>query len=223
MEQRNTTGGGSAPQSRGTPGGGDAARDRAGTGPGTGAGSAAAGGAGSAAAPTSTDTGLSADRTRREGGIVGRARDRATAQLSTQKDRATDGLGAIVQAFRQTSDRLRQDQHPTVAQYVDRATEQIERLSNRLREKNVDDLLRDAGNLARRQPGLVIGASFATGLIAARVLKSRRGQQGFRDTGTTAGAPGGYRGGYASPGGTGGTAGGAGAPGVPPAPGAPGA
>jgi len=36
----------------------------------------------------------------------------------------------------------------------------------------MDQMLRDARNLARRQPALFIGGSFAVGLLAARFVKS---------------------------------------------------
>jgi ElaB/YqjD/DUF883 family membrane-anchored ribosome-binding protein len=105
-------------------------------------------------------------------GLVGKVKERATAQLSTQKDRATDHLGSIVQAVRHSGERLREDRHETVAQYVEQAAEQLERFSNSLREKDVNELLQDAQRLARRQPALFIGGSFAAGLLAARFLKS---------------------------------------------------
>ena len=114
----------------------------------------------------------STEATATPGGIVAQVKERATAQLSTQKDRATDGLGSIAQAVRQTTDKLREDQQDIVAQYVEKAADQIERLSNSLREKDVNELLQDAQRFARRQPALFIGGSFAVGLLAARFLKS---------------------------------------------------
>lgn len=105
-------------------------------------------------------------------GLVGKVKERATEQLSAQKDRATDGLGAIVHAVRQTGERLRGDQQDTMARYVEQAASQLERLSTGLREKDVNELLQDAQRLARRQPALFIGGSFAVGLLAARFLKS---------------------------------------------------
>lgn len=107
-------------------------------------------------------------------GIAGKVKARATAQLATQKNRATDGLGTVASAVRQTSQHLREQQNETVAQYVEKAAEQLERFSNRLREKDVGELLQDAQRLARRQPALFIGGSFAVGLLAARFLKSSR-------------------------------------------------
>jgi HPt (histidine-containing phosphotransfer) domain-containing protein len=107
-------------------------------------------------------------------GIVGKMKERAATQLTTQKDRATEGLGMLAHAVRHTTERLRDEQHETVATYVERAAEQLERLSSNLRGKDVSELLQDAQRLARRQPALFIGGSFAIGLLAARFLKSSR-------------------------------------------------
>jgi len=104
--------------------------------------------------------------------LMNTVKQRATAGLDTQKTRATDGLSVISSAVRQTTDNLRKEQHDTLAQYVDRAADQLDRFSTALREKDLDQLLHDAQQLARRQPALFIGGSFAVGLLAARFLKS---------------------------------------------------
>lgn len=108
------------------------------------------------------------------GGLVSGVKSKATEQLSAQKGRATEGLDAIASAVRQSTAHLRSEQHDTVAQYAERAAEQLERLSASLRNRDVDDILRDVRSLARRQPALVIGGSFVAGMLAARFLKSSR-------------------------------------------------
>jgi hypothetical protein len=121
-----------------------------------------------AATPTSSDSTKGGNT----GGIVDRVRERAAAQLSSQKDKATDGLGTVASAVRQTTQSLRDQQHETVAHYVEQAADQIERLSERLKNKDVRELLDDVQQLARRQPALFIGGAFALGLMGARFLKS---------------------------------------------------
>jgi len=106
------------------------------------------------------------------GGIVGRVREQATAQLSSQKDKATDGLGSVAQAVRETTKHLRDNQHDTVARYAEQTADRLERFSQRLKDKDVGELLNDAQQLARRQPALFIGGAFALGLLGARFLKS---------------------------------------------------
>jgi hypothetical protein len=114
-------------------------------------------------------------------GIMEKVREGATSQLSTQKDRATEGIGSIAQAVRQSTQHLRDNQHDTIAEYVDQAANQLEQFSNRLKQKDVSELLRDAQQLAKKQPAVFIGAAFAVGLLGARFLKSSRERQpGFR-------------------------------------------
>jgi len=110
-------------------------------------------------------------------GLIDKVKQGATAQLSTQKDRATEGIGSVVDAVRQSTQHLRNNQHETIAEYVDQAAGHLERWSNQLKEKNVGEILEEAQQLARRRPAVFIGAAFAVGLIGARFLKSSRDRQ----------------------------------------------
>ena len=123
--------------------------------------------------PGSTGTAThSTDTNSTNTGLVGKVREQATAQLSSQKDKATEGLGSVAQAVRQTTQHLRDNQHETVAHYAEQAAEQIERFSQGLKNKDVGELMNDAQRLARRQPALFVGGAFALGLLGARFLKS---------------------------------------------------
>lgn len=105
-------------------------------------------------------------------GLMDRVKESATSQLGAQKDRATDGLGSVAQAVRQSTQQLRDQQHDTIAQYVEQAADQLERFATRMKGKNVGDLAREAQDLARRRPALFIGSAFALGLLGARFIKS---------------------------------------------------
>lgn len=105
-------------------------------------------------------------------GVMARVRETASAQLASQKDRATDGLGSVVQAVRQSTQQLRDQQHDTLAQYVEQAANHLERFSQGLKNKDINELLTDAQQMARRQPALFIGSAFAIGLLGARFIKS---------------------------------------------------
>jgi hypothetical protein len=129
-------------------------------------------------------------------GIVDRVKERAAAQISTQKDRATDGLGSVAQAVRQSTQQLRDQRHETVASYVEQAADQIERLSRRLKEKDVGELVEDAQRLARRQPALFVGSAFALGLVGARFFKSTSPNSDDDRYGSYGGGYGGGRGAY---------------------------
>lgn len=124
-------------------------------------------GAGTAPAPAAgqqTDTGQQT--------FAGRLRDKAGERLSTQKTRATDGIASVAQAIRQSTARLRDERHDSIAEYVDRGAEQLERLSGYLQQKDAAELWSDAQRFARRRPAVFIGSAFVAGLVAARFLKS---------------------------------------------------
>jgi len=124
---------------------------------------------------TSSASGSSAsgsDVAQKAAGLVDTVKQQASSQLNAQKQKASDGIGSVVAAVRQTSEKLREGQQAGVAQYVERAADQLERFSNHLRDRDIDELMNEARNFARRQPALFVGSSFAIGLVAARFFKA---------------------------------------------------
>jgi len=123
------------------------------------------------------------DTGQQSSGILNTVRAKATSQLNEQKTRATDSLGNVAQAVRQSTHHLREQQYDTVAQFVERAADQIERFSNHLRERDLNDLMSEAQRFARQQPAVFIGSSFAAGMLAARFIKASRPSRSFDDRG----------------------------------------
>jgi hypothetical protein len=113
-----------------------------------------------------------ANRGGRSTGMVDRVRHRAAAQLTTQKTRATEALGSVAAALRESSQPLRDNNHAMLADYAGKAADQLEQFSTRFRERDLTELMDDAKRFARRQPALFVGAAFAAGVLAARFLKS---------------------------------------------------
>lgn len=133
-------------------------------------------------------------------GLMDKVRQGATSQLSTQKNKATDGIGTVAQAVRQASQQLRTQQHDAIANYIDQAANQLEQFSTRLRDKDIGELVRDAQQFARRRPAVFIGSAFALGLLGARFLKSSRDRQFQGDGRNAYASPStGYRTGYGTP------------------------
>ena len=128
-------------------------------------------------------------------GLMDKVKVGAVSQLNAQKDRATGGLGSVAHAVRQTAQPLRDAQQETIAHYVEQAAGQIDRLSDALKRKNVEELAADAQQFARRNPAIFIGSAFALGLIAARFFKSSRERDanGSWRRGGSAREDGGYR------------------------------
>jgi len=105
--------------------------------------------------------------------VASQAGDKVASRLDTQKDRAADGLGSVAQTLRQTSDQLReQNNGAAVQEYISSAANQIDRLSGYLRSTNVNQMVNQVEQFARRQPALFLGGAFVLGLIGARFLKS---------------------------------------------------
>jgi ElaB/YqjD/DUF883 family membrane-anchored ribosome-binding protein len=128
----------------------------------------------SAAASRDSDLGSTNGDGHSARGLVNQIRQKATSQINEQKNRATDGLGGVAQAVRESTQQLRAQHYDTVADMVERAADQIERFSNNLRERDLDQIVADAQDLARKNPSVFIGASFAAGLVAARFVKASR-------------------------------------------------
>lgn len=127
--------------------------------------------------------------------FAGRVREQAGERVTAQKNRATDSMTAVAHVVRETTTRLRNEQHESIAEYVDRGAEQLERFSAYLKNKDAAELWREAQNYARRRPSVFVGSAFVVGLLAARFLKSSSpvrsqrpswqrtgsGRQGFSD------------------------------------------
>ena len=130
-----------------------------------------------------------ADRAQQQTGqVAGQIKQQASSRLSGQIDRAAEGLGNLSQALLSMSGQLRQQDQALVAEYTSRTAEQVQRAASYLRGKDVDQLVDEAEQFARRQPVVFISGAFALGLVAARFLKSS-GQRAGPDA-AQAGSPG---------------------------------
>ena len=112
------------------------------------------------------------ETTGQSAGLMDKLRNGATSQLGAQKDRATDGISSVAQAVRQSTQQLRDNQHDVIARYVEQAVDRVERVTDQLKNKDVNELMRDAQQFARRNPAVFVGAAFGVGIVAARFLKS---------------------------------------------------
>jgi hypothetical protein len=106
------------------------------------------------------------------GQVARQAKRGTTSQLDSQKDRATDSLVIVAQALRQTGQHLHEQEQGAIAGYVDQTAQRVEQLTNHLRARDVSQLVRDTEDLARRNPGVFLGAAVAIGFLGARFLKS---------------------------------------------------
>ena len=116
--------------------------------------------------------------------LMERARDGAFDKLDTQRERAATGLDSMVNALRESGRNL-QGQNATMASYVDGAASQLERFTGGIRERDLNQMVRDVEMFARQRPAIFLGSAFALGLAMARFLKSSESgaHGGNRETG----------------------------------------
>ena len=113
--------------------------------------------------------------------VANQAGDYVSTLVSRQKDQAADRLGGVAGAIRDVGNRLQEQDTAGVGQYAMRAADQVDRLSNYLRDRDLNTFFRDTETFARRHPDVFLGGTFLAGLLLARFLKSSsdRGFDGY--------------------------------------------
>jgi hypothetical protein len=120
-----------------------------------------------------SDTGVFSQARETVSNVADRAGSKITSRLDAQKDRAAEGLNGLAQALRQAGQQIReQNQGSVVYEYLDSATNQVERAVNYARSTDVKQMVGQVEQFARRQPALFFGGAFVLGLLGARFLKA---------------------------------------------------
>jgi hypothetical protein len=124
------------------------------------------------------------------GGVTEQATQRVQSGINSGKSRAAETLGSVAQTLLQSTQQLRDQNQAGAGQYVERAAEQVQRLSDYLQNTEVSEIVDNVERVARRRPAAFLGGAFALGLLGARFLKSsRRGEfQRQRESGDSFGA-----------------------------------
>jgi hypothetical protein len=104
--------------------------------------------------------------------LVTRARGQVEGLVAERKDQAAERLDALAGSLRSTASRLQDTQAGPLAQYADQAASQVDRVTGYLRERDLEGLLEDVEQFARRRPELFLAGTFLAGLLLARFLKS---------------------------------------------------
>ena len=112
------------------------------------------------------------------GQLAGRGSEQIKSQLNNQKHQASQRMVPVQSALRETAHQLRSQGQGPMAQYAEKASEQVERFSGYLRETDVDEIIDEVRGVARRSPALFLGAAAALGFFATRFLKSSSQQAG---------------------------------------------
>jgi hypothetical protein len=120
------------------------------------------------------------------GDLATRGSEQVKSQLANQKHDASQRMVPIQSALRETGQQLRKQGQGSVAQYADKAADQVERVSGYLRETDVDEMVAEARGFARRRPAVFLGGAVALGFLATRFLKSTSQEAGSAGNGSSA-------------------------------------
>ena len=104
--------------------------------------------------------------------LRGQATDKAREYATQGKDKAITALDNVVKLVDDAADTIDEKVGDQYGAYARRASESISSLATTLRDKDVDELFRDAREMVRKSPAIAIGAAAAVGFLIARVIKS---------------------------------------------------
>jgi hypothetical protein len=124
------------------------------------------------------------------------ARAQVAAVVRRRQQLLADRLSGIAAALREAGSRLqREAARPDAAtrglcELTDRAAGQVERASRYVRRSELREMVRDLEKLARRRPAILVGGSFATGMLLARFFKSSSERASWSGSDVTGGTTG---------------------------------
>jgi hypothetical protein len=110
------------------------------------------------------------------GQVVDQVQQQATSRIDEQKKTAAEGLQSVATAVRQAGDNLKQQGDSGITRYAAdygaKAADQLEQLTDYLRRRDVNGLIADVEDFARRRPEYFLAGAFLLGFAGARFLKS---------------------------------------------------
>lgn len=103
--------------------------------------------------------------------FAGKAHEKMGEAVNQRKSIGADYIGSIAQATGDAAKAFDNDL-PQAAQYIRKASEQIQGVADTVRERDVRELVGEVQDFARQQPTLFFGGAVVLGFAALRFLKS---------------------------------------------------
>jgi hypothetical protein len=128
---------------------------------------------------------------------AGAVKNRLSGELDYRKYRGRQRLTRVANVLRETGASLNGDDE-VMARYTERAAERVDRLAQYLDQKDVNEILHDARQMARQRPELFVGGLFVAGLMLGRFLRTAKPSQHEGAYGTASQYGGSQYGGYGS-------------------------
>jgi len=92
--------------------------------------------------------------------------------LTGQKERVATGLGDVAQMLTQSATTMRDQGQTGGSALADSLAQKIAKLSQTVHQKEIEEILADTEDFARRQPAVFLTISTLLGVLLARFLKS---------------------------------------------------
>ena len=148
------------------------------------------GGQGAATQVKEQAKGLASEAKQEALGMASQAQDHVQNLVGERKDRAAEQLGSFAGSLREAARKLEDGDGGATAlgRYAQTAADQVDRVSQYLRDRDLTTFVRDAETFARRHPDVFLGGTFIAGLILARFFKAseRRHQDDLAEDWQTA-------------------------------------
>ena len=121
-------------------------------------------------------------------GITERAKERISAEASAQKDQVAGRIAGVADRAHQVADDLRADE-AWLANAIDSGARYLDDFAGAVRTRDFPGLMHEVEELARRQPGVFMGATVALGFMLGRFVRSSGSpsRSGFGSSGGYAG------------------------------------
>ena len=124
-------------------------------------------------------------------GMAEQAKSHVQNLVGERKDRAAEQVSNFAGSLRDAARKLEEGDGGASAlgRYATTAADQVERVSQYLRDRDLNSFVRDAETFARRHPDVFLGGTFIAGLILARFFKAseRRNEGEYNEAWQTAG------------------------------------
>jgi len=111
------------------------------------------------------------------------AKEQVRSAATHQKDAAARQMDGFAHALMAASDDLRGRGQEFAAEYVREAASGLERASDAVRERDLDEIIANVEDFARRQPVAFLGGAVVAGFGIARLMRSSADRRLSRGTG----------------------------------------
>jgi len=118
--------------------------------------------------------GLASEAKNQALGMASQAKDHVQNLVGERKDRAAEQISNFAGSLRDAARKLEEGDGGATAlgRYATTAAEQVDRVSQYLRDRDLNSFVRDAETFARRHPDVFLGGTFIAGLVLARFFKA---------------------------------------------------